>query len=157
MERASGAALAIDDPLLLQGLEAASGRTLQLLHLGRGCFDTSPLSVVSRASLAAVCGAAGLPADVRRFRANLVLELDDPAPFQEEAWVGRTLCAPSGARLRLDRRIERCMVPTLDPEDFTATPGLLRHLAQARQACLGLHATIEAPGVLREGEALRLG
>jgi len=143
---------AIDDPALLAELSALHGGPLHLLHSGRGLHDSSPLSLIGSASIAALCQAAELPVQPRRFRNNFVI--GEVGAFAEEAWLGKTLQlgdAADAARIRVDRKNERCIVITLDPETLEPTTELLSSLALERDACVGLYASVVRPGTVREG------
>lgn len=153
---AAGERLSADDRAIADRLGSESGRQLQLLHLGRGCFDAAPVSLISSASVEAVCRAAGVEPDARRFRPNLVVELPTGEPFEEERWVGRELQVGAEARFRVDRRNERCAVTMLDPDDTTQTVDVLRWLASERQACLGLYLTPTRTGRIRPADPVRL-
>ena len=143
---------AVDDAALLAELSALQGGPLHLLHSGRGLHDASPLSLIGSASIASLCEAAAVPVQPRRFRNNFVI--GGVGAFAEENWVGRTLQLGDGddaPRIRVDRRNERCIVITLDPETLEQTSELLSSLALTREACVGLYASVVQPGMAREG------
>ena len=57
-----------------------------------GVHDAAPVHLLTSASLtAAQDWIGGEEVDRRRFRANVVIELDDPEPFAEAGWVERSL------------------------------------------------------------------
>jgi uncharacterized protein YcbX len=70
------------------------------------------ISVLNRASLAALGGRIGRPLAMERFRGNVWL--DGLAPFAEFDLVGRDIRL-GGARLRVRERITRCKATTVDP------------------------------------------
>ena len=153
----SGIERPVEDPALTAELAALYGAPLHLLHSGRGLHDASPVSLIGRPTIDALCGAQQVRSEPRRFRNNLVVVGARGEPFEEEAWLGQTLQVgegPDAPRLRLDRKNERCVVITLEPETLERTPGLLRALAQDRQGCAGIYASVVRPGELVEGAEL---
>jgi uncharacterized protein len=74
--------------------------------------DYPSISVLSRASLAALGDRLGLPLAMERFRGNVWL--DGLAPFAELDLVGRDIRL-GAARLRVRERITRCKATTVDP------------------------------------------
>src|SRR5688572_2525365 len=62
------------------------GSGVELMKLKHGIFDDAPVSVISLATIAGIGRAAGVDLDRRRFRANIVIETGDPAPFLEDGW-----------------------------------------------------------------------
>ena len=59
------------------------------------------------------------------------------------------------ARLRLSLRDERCMVVNFDPDSAERDPRVLRAVARHRDTCLGVYATVEAPGAVRTGDPVQ--
>lgn len=146
----NGRSLPITSSDLQAELAQAYGREVHLIHIGRGVFDSLPLSVMSAAT------AVALNADVRRFRQNIVLETAEGRPFIEESWLDQALHFSSGARIRLNRRIPRCVMVNVDPDTAVKDPALLRTIAQTRDNCVGVHASTEQPGLIRVGDVARL-
>lgn len=64
-----------------------------------------------------------------RFRANVVLEAD--GAFPEDAWVGATLEIGT-ARIRVDKRDERCVVVNVDPALMQRDSAILKAVARER-------------------------
>lgn len=154
-----GRVLAVESLELLQELTYGYGREVQFLKLKRGLFDSLPLSLMSTATADALSQATGQPVDVRRFRQNIILETFSGQPFAEEQWLDGVLTfgsQPNGPRIRLNRRIERCAMITLDPDTSQKRPDLLRHIAQTRANCIGIHATPERLGIIRVGDMVTL-
>jgi uncharacterized protein len=81
-------------------------------RVGMTDSDYPSISVLSRASLAALGDRLGLPLAMERFRGNVWL--DGLAPFAELDLVGRDIRL-GAARLRVRERITRCKATTVDP------------------------------------------
>ncbi len=146
----NGRLLPVTSPDLLAELTAAYGGDVQLINIGRGAFDSLPLSIMSMASANAV------GADARRFRQNMLIETQNGKPFAEEEWVGSALIIGEKTRIRLNRRIARCVMVNLDPETAVSDPSILKTVVQTRDNCMGVHASTEVPGSIAVGDVIRL-
>jgi uncharacterized protein len=146
----SGAEYEVSDPDLGRELDTNG---LRAIKQDRGVFDTLPLSLITTQSIASLVAAIGSPLDPRRFRPNILVEAIDPAPFQEDEWVGRILCI-GGLRVRIDKRDGRCAVITIDPVTSEANPSILRTVAETRQGCLGVYGSVVAPGCIELNDAV---
>ena len=118
-------------------------------------FDAMPLSLISTQTLAALGELAGRELDALRFRPNLLIDASDPAPFQEEAWVGATLRI-GGMRMRIDQRDDRCVIVNVDPVSTERDPRVLRALAREREACAGVYGSTVEPGRVAIGDPVSL-
>jgi uncharacterized protein YcbX len=148
-----GCELEIADPALAAELAAKSGRRVHLHRDHRGTFDAFPVSVISLQTVAALSELLGRELQPRRFRQTLVIDAPGGS-FAEEALLGRSLRVGE-AQLRLSLRDKRCMVVNFDPDSAERDPRVLRALARHRDACVGVYATVEAPGAVRAGDAVQ--
>jgi uncharacterized protein YcbX len=112
------------------------------------------LLVITRASHAAVREALGGDLDVRRFRTNLLLDLD-AEPYAEEGWQGRTLRVGT-LELELLHPCERCVIPTRDPDTQVKNPRVLRWLHREHRGLFGINARAHVPGTIRAGDPVVL-
>ncbi len=159
VETPRGRVLPVQSAELCQELAHAYGQDVQFMKLKRGLFDSLPLSIMSTATADALSESSGLPVDFRRFRQNIIIETFSGQPFAEESWLDGVLTfgdQPDAPRIRLNRRIERCAMINLDPDTSEKRPTLLRHVAQTRDNCVGVHATPEHQGPIRLGDVVRL-
>jgi hypothetical protein len=121
-------------------------------------FVDSPeghVSLLNLASIADLESRIGAPLDPLRFRANLYVE--GLAPWAEFDLIGRTLVGSSGVRLRITQRIDRCAATDVDPRTGLRDRAVPKALMQAYgHIDCGVFCEIEAGGLLREGEHLRL-
>ena len=150
VETVNGRSLPVTSPELLAELAGLYGADVSLINIGRGAFDSIPLSVMSTAT------AEALGADLRRFRQNIVIETTSGKPFAEEDWVGQALVFGDGVRIRLNQRIPRCVMVTLDAETAVSDPAILKTIAQTRDNCVGVHASTEVPGRIAIGDPIYL-
>ena len=147
----SGAELDVVDP----ALAAELGHGARVIKQDRGVFDTLPLSLITTQTLAGLGALVGAPLDVRRFRPNLLIDAPDGGPFPEDAWVGSVLRI-GGARVRVDKRDQRCVVVDVDPATARRDPAVLRTIARQREACLGVYGSTVQPGTVQIGDEVAL-
>lgn len=142
----------VADPDLARQL----GEGVRVIKQYGGVFDTFPLSVLTVQSVAGLGGLVGQPLSPLRFRPNILIDSMEPSAFPEDDWCGATLRL-GGLKLRLDRRDKRCVVVNVDPSNpASATPAILRTIAQQRGAHFGLYGTTVEPGALSIGDAVYL-
>jgi uncharacterized protein YcbX len=163
-----GTELRAGDPALDQALSDHVGRPVvlareeQVSHL-----DDGPVHLVSTASLATTARAHGRPVDVRRTRANLLLDVDlagdpDQEPdmaaggFPEHAWTGRRLAVGDEVVLRVVALTPRCVMVNARQGDLPEDPDLLRTITDTSGGALGVLADVERGGWVRLGDEARL-
>ncbi len=113
------------------------------------------VSLVNLASVRAVEAFVGAPVDPLRFRANLYVE--GLAPWSELELSGRVLEAPSGLRLKLTQRTQRCAATNVDPVSGLRDLDIPWTLdARLGHRDCGIYAEVVAGGSLRAGDALTL-
>jgi uncharacterized protein YcbX len=142
----AGAELDVVDPAL--ALELGAG--VRVMKLERGAFDTLPLALLSRQTLAGLGALVGHELAVQRFRPNLLIDgVDgvDGVAYPEDAWVGATLRV-GALRMRVDKRDQRCVVVNIDPATGARDPAILTMIGRARQACLGVYGSVATPGAI---------
>jgi hypothetical protein len=135
-----GRSFAWDDPELPEALERDLGRPVALerdLGLMQDLGHT--LLVTTQATLEAVGEALGHHLDLRRFRTNAHVVLDDAPAYAEEAWESRELTIGE-ATFRLLHPCERCVIPTRDPDTTQKWGELLRWLTRERRGLFGMNA-----------------
>jgi uncharacterized protein len=149
----------IHAPELQTELAAAYGQDVHLIKINRGAFDAQQLSLMSEATAAALSSATSMPVSTDRFRQNMVIETHTAVPFQEETWLDKVVIfglQPDSVRVRINRRIQRCVMVTIDPETAVKSPTVLRTVAQERDNCVGVYASVEQIGVIRVGDVVRV-
>ena len=148
----------VADPALAERLSDAANAPVRLLRLGRGAFDAMPLSVLTTNTGEAISQAHGTPVSLDRYRANLVIRPDDPA-VTEQDWLGHALTfgdMPAAPVLRLDWPIPRCAMVALDPVTAARDAGVLRTVIQRFRNEVGAYCAVQAPGIVRVGDRVRL-
>jgi uncharacterized protein YcbX len=128
------------DPDLPRALEEDLGRPVALRRdLGLMQDMNHSLLVTTQATLDAVGEALGTALDLRRFRTNVHVMLDDAPAYAEEDWEGRELTIGE-ATFRLLHPCERCVIPTRDPDTTDKYAELLRWLTREHGGLFGMNA-----------------
>ena len=125
-----------------------------LLQVGRGTFDSGPVSVIGTATLEQVSRAAGRPREMARFRQNIVIE-----GARENEWLGGTLVfgeADDAPRLQLNEPIERCVMVTIDPVTAERDPAVMRIVAERFDNKIGAYGVAVRTGTIKTGDLVRL-
>lgn len=152
-----GRELPLEAPELMEELAGAYKHPFFLLKLGVGAYDSQVLSLMSNASVAALGEGVGMSLDSARFRQNILIETWDGRPFQEEEWLDRVLlfgADADGPRIRIIRRISRCVMINIDPHTAESDARVLKTVAQTRDNYAGVYASVERPGYIRVGDSV---
>lgn len=155
----NGEELEMHGDALRAELSAAHRAPVELMQLNNGIFDEGALSIITTNAIATVTGEAGVGADARRFRPNLLIETPDGAPFPEDVWVGQRLRIGEGddaPAVAICTRDVRCGMLNLDPETGAIDPRLLKAAVRINQNCAGVYATTIRTGAVRIGDILYL-
>jgi uncharacterized protein len=111
------------------------------------------VSLINLASVSAIEDMVGIPVDPLRFRGNVHLE--GLEPWAEFDLVGRIIEGPSGLRLKVTKRIERCAATNVDPtagiRDLDIPATLMRRLGHFD---CGIYAEVLVGGALSEADRL---
>jgi uncharacterized protein YcbX len=135
------------------------GSEVELMQVRHGIFDDAPISLISSATIAEVGRAAGVPVDSRRFRPNIVIECEDPEPFVEERWMGRTLVfghMESPPAVRVTQRDARCRMINLHPDTGEHDARMLKTVVQLNQNNAGVYGAVLRTGTIRIGDPVSL-
>jgi uncharacterized protein YcbX len=119
-------------------------------------FDCYPLLLLTRASLASL--QAAQPAsrfDRRRFRPNLLIESEASDGYPENAWVGERVRVGEVV-FQVAMECPRCILTTHPIEELPQDPSVMRTLVKENGGNLGVYASVETPGTVREGDAVEL-
>jgi uncharacterized protein YcbX len=137
-------------------LTAALGRPVTLrAQTDVRHHDESPVHLVTTASLRHLERMLGAPVDVRRLRANVVLDVEGEG-FVEDDWTGRELRLGGDVVLTLGAGMPRCLMVDAPQPGVPTTPKLLRTLGRVNGTCFGVQATVRSGGLLRQGDPARL-
>lgn len=150
--------LAWDDPALAAEIGTALGREVRVARSAVGAHDAAPIHLLGTSSLAAVSDwIDGEEVDRRRFRANLIVEMNDARPFAEAAWVGASIeIGEGGPVLQVVSPTERCAVTTFDPDTLARDNRVLAGLARETENLFGVYALVARSGWVEVGATIRM-
>jgi uncharacterized protein YcbX len=135
------------------------GSGVELMNLKHGIFDDASASVISLATIAGIGGEAGVSLDRRRFRANILLETRDLAPFLEDGWVGGTLVfgdSEPRPAVSVTMRDVRCVMINLDPDTGLQDKRVLKTVVRLNKNNAGVYGTVVQTGTIRVGDPVSL-
>lgn len=118
--------------------------------------DLAPVHVMSQASLATIAAEVGEDVDVRRFRPNVVLMLDDPDDgLPETHWTGGHLTV-GGAVLEVTMPTIRCVVPSRAQPGLEVDRRITRAVAGRARRCLGVYCWVDTGGAVQVGDEISM-
>ena len=135
------------------------GSPVEMTHREQGIFDDSAVSVITSATVREVSRLAETPADLRRFRPNIVVRSTRATPFEEDEWLGAVLAfgAAEGApAVTVTKRDVRCVMVNIDPDEGRTTPEMLKAVVRANQNFAGVYGSVTRLGPLAVGQPVFL-
>jgi hypothetical protein len=155
----AGELLEIGSAELQRSISEKFDSPVELMQLKHGIFDDASISVINLATMDAICQAANLPVDTRRFRANIVVDTTAVEPFLEDGWVGGKLVfgdEQTGPMVHVTMRDLRCMMINLDPDTAQQDANVMKAVVRLNQNNAGAYGTVVRTGELRVGQAVAL-
>jgi uncharacterized protein len=135
------------------------GNGVELMKLKHGIFDEAAISVISLATIAGIGREAELDLDRRRFRANILVETESEALFQEDEWVGRTLVFGDrhpGPAVSVTLRDGRCVMVNLDPDTGRQNERVMKTVVRLNDNNAGVYATVVRSGTINVGDRVSI-
>ncbi|MBK8567728.1 MAG: MOSC domain-containing protein [Saprospiraceae bacterium] len=155
----TGELLEIGSSELERSISEKFGSPVELMRLKHGIFDDAGISVINLATMAAICQAAALPVDTRRFRANIVVGSIATEPFLEDNWVSGKLVfgdEETGPMVHVTMRDLRCMMINLDPDTAQQDPNVMKAVVRLNKNNAGAYGTVVRTGELKVGQDVKL-
>ena len=135
-------------------IAAAAQRGVDVeVNRGEPFFDAAPISLLVDVWLDGVSEHVGFRVEWERFRPNFFVRAA-PEFRQTESALADAMLQLGTVRLRVRSSIERCVTVTYHPNGEPSDPRILRHLAQWRDARMGVYCDVLEPGIARVGDAL---
>ncbi|WP_246096228.1 MOSC domain-containing protein [Paenibacillus sinopodophylli] len=116
--------------------------------------DEGSILIITSTSLRSLEQIWGKELDERRFRANVVVKVDDSA-LDEKEWIGRRIAIGS-AELQVDKYCDRCSMVTLDPDSLERDASLLRKINEEMNLNFGVYASVIKTGAIQNGDQVSL-
>jgi uncharacterized protein len=142
--------------------DVSMARVSDLVTLARystppGMFvDLAPVHLLSQTSLATIGAEIGGDVDVRRFRPNVVLALDDPDDgLPESHWTGAHLTL-GDAVVDVTMTTVRCVLPSRAQPGLDVDRRITRALTARAQRCLGVYCWVDNGGSVRVGDRVAM-
>jgi uncharacterized protein len=133
------------------------GAPVQMMQMKHGIFDEGSVSVIALDTVDEISRLGGVPADVRRFRPNVVVRLSRPKAFQEDEWVGGVLTfgeGDYGPAVSVTMRDERCAMLNLDPDTAKSSPEVMKAVVRVHQNYAGVYGVVTRAGRLAVGQTI---
>ncbi|TWU10332.1 MOSC domain protein [Novipirellula galeiformis] len=131
------------------------GCDVEVMAMKDGIFDDSPISVIATQTVSTLCNEAGVAVDSRRFRANIVLNCDEVAPFLEDDWVGRVLMfgvGNSAPAVQITKRDVRCKMIGLNPDTAQHDPSVVKSAVKLNENNAGVYGDVIRTGTISIGD-----
>jgi uncharacterized protein YcbX len=135
------------------------GAPVQMMRLDNGIFDDATISVIASATVGEICRLAGVTADPRRFRPNVVARLTESIPFQENDWIGGVLSFGEGEdapTITVTAHDVRCAIVNIDPDSASRAPEVLKAVVRANDNRAGIYGAVTRTGRLAVGQTILL-
>lgn len=140
-------------------LSEAFGREVRLESAdGEPFFDLAAVHLITTASLGRLRESYGEgDFDARRFRPNVVVELDSgETGFVEDSWIGRTLRLGEEVVLEVTDPVVRCVMTTLAQGSLPKDPKIMRTTHEQNDDHVGVYARVVGGGRVRRGDRVEL-
>jgi len=130
---------------------------VELAHLRQGMFDCAGVSIITRQTLASLGALLNTSLDPRRFRPNVIIDVESSAEaYPENDWVGHSIAFGNpgeGARVAVTELDERCVMINIDPDTGQSSPVLLRAVVQHHGNYAGVYAVPMRIGAIAIGDS----
>lgn len=116
-------------------------------------FDAYPILLMTKGGLNTLQENSDSEFDIRRFRPNLLIDLD--GAFPENEWIGKKVKLGE-CILNVEIACPRCVMTTHGFRDLPKDPKIMRQLVQKNNGDLGVYCTIEQTGEVKVGDELEI-
>jgi hypothetical protein len=150
-----GAESALGDRDWIDDLTRRLGRPVRLRPRPDAAADPAPVHILSQQTVRFLEKQYGGSLEPMRLRSNLVLDLPDGRPFDEDRWLGRKIWI-GDALLEIVRQCTFCVVPSLDAGTPEVSPGILGAIVRGRSGLIGVQARALTGNRLRVGDPVAI-
>jgi uncharacterized protein YcbX len=118
--------------------------------------DLAPIHVLTKTSLETIGAEVGSDLDVRRFRPNVLLALDNPSEeLPESHWTGSHLTI-GDVDLNVAMPTIRCVMPSRAQPGIEVDRRITKAVATRADRCLGVYCWVQKGGSVRVGDGVAL-
>ncbi|ABF40113.1 Uncharacterized Fe-S protein [Candidatus Koribacter versatilis Ellin345] len=152
-----GTQLPIFSEELAAEIEGRYGAPVQMVQMKHGIFDDASISVIASETTNEVARLAGQTPDVRRFRPNIVVRLQQPSAFQEDEWLGGVLEfgeEENAPAIAVTMRDLRCAMINLDPDTAKPETAWMKAAVRANGNNAGVYGTVTRMGRISVGQGI---
>ncbi len=150
-----GEEVPLSDRSWIESVSRRCGRPVRLRARTDVESDPAPLHVLSVPTVRFLEKQYGGPLEAIRFRSNILLDLPDARPFEEDRWIGRQVWV-GDVLVEIVRPCDRCLVTSLDAETPEHSPGVLNAIARGRGGMLGVYGRTLTGNRLRVGDPVAI-
>ncbi len=145
----------LSDRRWIEDVSRRCGRPVRLRARQNSAGDAAPLHVLSVQTVRFLEKQYGGPLEPARFRSNLLIDLPEARPFEEDRWIGRQLWI-GDVLLELVKQCDACIVASLDAETTERSPGVLSAIARGRGGMTGVYARALSGNRMRVGDPVSI-
>ncbi|WP_400241566.1 MOSC domain-containing protein [Niallia sp. JL1B1071] len=155
-----GAEYEWNEKALLERLEKETNRALEAItyspiHVPFPAIEVDNILLISTEALAELSSSYGEPIDERRFRGNIIYDLQEMG-IKEQDIIGKQIKIGSEVILEINQYCERCMIITVDPKTGTRQPNLLKQIVKERKNHFGVYARVIKTGTIHAGDQMTI-
>ena len=135
------------------------GAEVQLMQLNHSTFDEASVSLISHETILKVERETERAIDVRRFRPNILIETNSGIPFDEDHWVGHSICfgeESDAPTVSVTLRDKRCVMINLDPDTALQDAKVMKSVIRLNDNNAGVYGTVTKIGNLIVGQKVYL-
>ena len=135
------------------------GAEVQLMQLNHSTFDEASVSLISHETILKVERETERAIDVRRFRPNILIETNSGIPFDEDHWVGHSICfgeESDAPTVSVTLRDKRCVMINLDPDTALQDAKVMKSVIRLNDNNAGAYGTVTKIGNLIVGQKVYL-
>ncbi|SFE89851.1 MOSC domain-containing protein [Alteribacillus iranensis] len=120
-------------------------------------FDIGMVHIVTTSSLEELARRTpGSRIEARRFRPNLILNVENGESFEENSWVGKTLSIGNEVKLKIVQNTKRCIMTTLPQGDLPNDLNVLRSAVKENDGNIGIYANVLQSGTIHIGDRVTI-
>lgn len=117
-------------------------------------LEVDNLLMISQQSLAKLEDTYEENVDERRFRGNIIFDLDEE--WTESMLIGKTLQIGNEVSVQMNKFCERCMIISVDPVTGAREPKFLKHVVKKYENLFGVYASVIHTGEIKIGDPIYL-